>query len=99
MEIICVEKHEKVYRPLFGAPVLMCVATVHITIPGEGTTVMTFSERNDDPEDTWFADSRIGPNGFPYFIHGEGERSCSKQVAGPPIVEAIYDYPFICIDR
>lgn len=29
----------------------------------------------------WFADSLIGPNSFPHFVHGEGDRSCAKRNA------------------
>lgn len=95
MNITCIEKHQKAYRPLFGEPVPMRVAVVEFDIPGEGVTTMTFSQRDDDGGDDWLADSRIGPNGFPVFIHGEGERSCSKQIAGPEIVSAITDFDFM----
>lgn len=91
MEIICTERRETAYWPMFGGtPVDMTVATVEFHIPGEGVTVMTFSHRADDPEDMFLADSRIGPNGFPVFVHGEGDRTCSKQIAGPEIVSAIW---------
>lgn len=99
MNITCNEKHEKVYRPMFGGdPIPMAVAVVKFDIPGEGVTTMTFSQRNDDPEGMWLADSRIGPQGQPVFIHGEGERTCSKQIAGPAIVEAIEAQPFMCVE-
>lgn len=90
MEIICTEKVAKVYRPMFGGePIPMTVAIVTFDVPGDGITTMGFSHREDDPEDMWLADSRIGPNGYPHFVHGEGSRTCLKQIAGPQIVEAI----------
>lgn len=100
MEITCTEKYETTYRPMFGGdPIPMAVAVVKFDIPGDGITTMTFSQRNDDGgENLWLADSRIGPNGFPVFVHGVGERSCSKQIAGPEIVEAIEAMPFMCIE-
>lgn len=88
MEIICTDRHAAAYRPMFGGNLIpMEVATVTFDIPGDGKTVMTFSNRAD--ENIWLADSRIGPGGFPVFVHGQGDRSCSKQIAGPQIVEAI----------
>lgn len=79
--------------PMFGGtPVAMTVATVEIDIPGDGVTTMTFSHREDDREGMWLADSRIGPNGELHFVHGAGERTCSKQIAGPKIVSAILSW-------
>lgn len=90
MEITCLVREETAYWPLFSAAgIEMSVATVEFDIPGDGVTTMTFSHRADDPEGMWLADSRIGPNGEPHFVHGQGERSCNKQIAGPQIVEAI----------
>ena len=96
MNITCTGVVHKSYRPLFASEdIPMSVATVEFDIPGEGVTTMTFSHREDDPEDMWLADSRIGPMGEPVFIHGEGERTCSKQIAGDPIVSAIHDWGFM----
>lgn len=96
MEIICTEVIETTYEPMFGgAPVPMSVAVVTFDIPGDGKTVMTFSHREDDPEGMWLADSRIGPGGFPVFVHGRGDRTCSKQIAGPEILAAIHDWGFM----
>ena len=90
MEIICTDRHAAAYRPMFGGDLIpMEVATVSFDIPGDGKTVMTFSHRADDPDGMWLADSRIGPGGFPVFVHGPGDRTCNKQIAGPQIVEAI----------
>lgn len=99
MEITVTEKHEKHYYPMFGGePIPMAVAVVKFDVPGDGVTTVTFSQRNDDPEGVWCADSRIGPNGFPVFVHGEGERTCSKQIANPEIVAIIEDFPFMCVE-
>ena len=96
MKIHCTEIRETAYWPLFSAAgIAMSVATVEFDIPGEGVTTMTFSHREDDPEDMWLADSRIGPNGMVFFSHGEGERTCTKQIAGPQIVQAIEDAKFV----
>lgn len=90
MEIICTERREAAYWPMFSAAgIEMTVATVEFHIPNEGVTTMGFSHRADDPEGMWLADSRIGSNGFPHFVHGEGARDCNKQIAGEPIVAAI----------
>ena len=89
MQINTIVREDTAYWPLFGNPVAMTVATVEFDIPGDGVTTMTFSHREDDPEGMWLADSRIGPDGFPHFVHGAGERTCNKQIAGPEIVASI----------
>ena len=89
MEITVTSRQDTAYWPVFGNAVAMTVAEVEFDIPGEGVTHMTFSHREDDPEGMWLADNRIGPNGFPVFVHGAGDRSCNKQIAGPQIVDAI----------
>lgn len=92
MNITCVSRETKTYDPIFGTAISVEVAYVEFDIPGEGVTTMGFSHRTDDPEGMWLADSRIGPNGYPVFVHGEGDRVCDKQIAGPQIVEAILAY-------
>jgi len=90
MEIICTLRQDTAYWPMFGgAGIEMTTADVDFIIEGEGTTYMSFSHRADDPEGMWLADSRIGPDGMVFFSHGQGERTCSKQIAGPEIVAAI----------
>ena len=90
MEIICTARQDTAYWPMFSAAgIEMTTATVEFDVPGDGVTTMTFSHRADDPEGMWLADSRFGPDGFPHFSHGEGERTCNKQIAGPEIVAAI----------
>ena len=34
-----------------------------------------------DNETNWCCDYHFGANMYPYFCHGEGSRSCSKQIA------------------
>jgi hypothetical protein len=89
METTTIVREETAYWPLFGNAIAMTTATVEFDVPGDGVTTMTFSHREDDPEGMWLADSRIGPNGFPVFVHGAGDRTCSKQIAGPEIVASI----------
>jgi len=89
METTVISREDTAYWPLFGNAIAMTEAVVEFDIPGEGVTTMTLTHREDDPEGVWCADSRIGPNGFPVFVHGRGERSCSKQVASPELVSLI----------
>lgn len=89
MKITCTSRVLKMHVGLFGKSVPMQVATVEFDVPGDGVTTMVLSHRDDDPEGMWLADSRIGPDGFPHFVHGEGERTCSKQIAGEEIVAEI----------
>ena len=95
MEIIADAPQEKVYHPMFGGePIPMLVAWVTFLIPGEPPTKMQFSHRDDDPEGMWLADFRTS-DGRVYFSHGEGDRTCRKQIAGPEIVQAIEDAKFV----
>lgn len=86
MEINVIDVHTTTYRPLFSdEDIAMTVA--YVRFPEHGIT-MGLSHREDDPEGMWLADSRFD-NGLPVFSHGEGDRSCSKQIAGDEIVAAI----------
>lgn len=90
MKITCTSRQDTAYWPMFSAAgIAMTTATVEFDIPGDGVTTMTFSHREDDEDGMWLADSRFGPNGQIFFSHGDGDRSCSKQIAGPEIVAAI----------
>jgi hypothetical protein len=45
-----------------------------------GDNILTFSQLENETE--WYCDSRFGrKNMYPYFCHGEGSRSCLKQMA------------------
>lgn len=87
MEIICESRQETAYWPMFGgAGIEMTTAVVKFPVFG---TTMGLSHRADDPEGMWLADWRVEDNGFVCFSHGDGDRSCNKQIAGPEIVAAI----------
>lgn len=90
MEIIADAPESKFYYPMFGGKsVPMMVVWVTFIIPGEPTVSMSLSHRDDDPEGVWCADFRSDSEGRVAFSHGEGDRLCLKQVAGPEIVAAI----------
>lgn len=87
MEMKVTKYHDTVYRPMFGGePIPMTLAVVEF--PEHGIT-MGLSHRSDDPVGVWCADWRIEANGMVNFSHGDGDRSCKKQIAGPELVEAI----------
>lgn len=89
MEILADVPQKKTYHQMFGGPdIPMLVVWVTFIIPGEEITKMQFSHRDDDPEGMWLADFRTS-GGYVHFSHGEGDRTCRKQIAGPQIVEAI----------
>lgn len=90
MEITVTSRQDTAYWPMFSsAGIEMTVATVEFDIPFEGVTTCTLSHRADDPDGVWCVDSRIGPNGMPFFVHGDGDRTCKKQVAGEELVSLI----------
>lgn len=49
------------------------------TVETDGGHTLHFSR--DDEERQWYADAHFGPDGYPYFCHGEGSRCTKKQVA------------------
>lgn len=86
MEIKLIESKIINYRPLFAKDDLAC-EVAYIEFP-EHNVRMGLSHRADDPDGMWLADSRFD-NGLPVFVHGEGDRSCNKQIAGDEIVKVI----------
>lgn len=86
MEINVIEVRHITYRPMFSKDDIPTIV-VYIEFPEHGIK-MGLSHRDDDPEGMWFADSRFD-NGMPVFVHGEGDRSCNKQIAGQEILDAI----------
>ena len=56
------------------------------TVAVEDQTLM-FSRY--DTEDEWYCDAHFGAHGYPYFCHGEGSRSCRKQVATGDLKDAL----------
>ena len=92
MEIICTSLEYKTYRPLFSErDIAMDVAVVELHTD-DGVYTMGLSHRADDPEGMWLADFRLNPGGYVAFSHGEGDRTCNKQIAGPEIVAAIENF-------
>lgn len=89
MEITCTDVAHALHHNGFGTTTGMWVAHVEFSGPELPETVyMSLSHRDDDPEGMWLADSRIDGS-RPIFVHGAGDRTCNKQIAGDPILEAI----------
>lgn len=54
----------------------------------QGNTELQFGFSRYSTENQWYLDIQM-TNGLPVFCHGEGSRSCSKQVAQGLLQEAI----------
>ena len=73
-------------RSMFGTGPTMILRTARIDFPGHGSLAVS---RWED-ESQWLADAHVKANGFPVFVHGEGDRSCAKKVmADEAIVAAL----------
>lgn len=85
MDFTITKIERKPYRPLFAsADINLLVATVEV----EGHS-LGFSHRDDDPDGVWGADSHFGPDGYPHFSHGEGDRTVAKQTASGDLADAL----------